>query len=208
MAPAAGCRRFARIVAAGAPVALALAASFAVPAGGAVRARRRLFAVAQAGTPEEFPFTKDFLWRSVDAGRPWVRSSALGGPDNSPTDYAGDPTVAAGSGGRVLNGTLTFAVDPVAGTATQTVGTRVSTDGGRSFTGFGTAGVGAFPLCLFSQTCGQQPPPDLQFVDRPWVAVDTSGGRFDGSVYLSWVRARPDGTQDLLLSVSRDGGLS
>ena len=168
----------------------------------------RLYAVAQTVAPGRFPFSQELLWRSSDGGRSWVRSPLLGVTDNSTDGFAGDPVVAAGRNGLVLYGTLTFALDRGAGTATQHVGTRVSTDGGATFRAFGGTDEGFFPVCIFDGTCSGPPPEDVQFVDKPWLALDGTGGRFDGNAYLAWVRQSLDGAHQLLLSVSRDGGAS
>lgn len=49
------------------------------------------------------------------------------------------------------------------------------------------------------------------FLDKPWLAVDTIGGRFDGRAYLVWVRIHFDTTSsterhELLVATSRQGG--
>lgn len=94
---------------------------------------RRLFAVAQVGPPEN---RHEFLWRTDDGGNSWTRSPLLGGTDNSPDGIGLDPVVAAGGHGLVLYGTIAGEIDAAAGTATVQAGTRVSTDGGASFTDF------------------------------------------------------------------------
>jgi hypothetical protein len=170
----------------------------------------RLFAVAQVG-PVVFvpvPSSREFLWRSNDGGKTWTRSPLLGGSDNTPAGLSGDPVVAAGGHGLVLYGTLTVDIDAAAGTFTRQVGTRVSTDGGASFTGFGSADQGILPLCLVDQSCSGPPPPGLRVVDKPWLAVDATGGAFDGAAYLVWTRLT-FGTAvrvELLVSVSKDQG--
>jgi hypothetical protein len=162
---------------------------------------RRLYAVAQVAVPG-LPLSQELLWRSRDGGRTWRRSGLLGFTDNSPEGLAGDPVVAAGRDGLVLYGTLALSVDDAAGTITEVVGTRVSTDAGRTFTAFGTAHRIVLPICAFT-TCG----PPSEFLDKEWLAVDATHGPFGGSAYLAWVHFRPDNTtQDLLFSVSRDGG--
>jgi hypothetical protein len=172
----------------------------------------RLFTVVQATSPDN-PFGQELLWRTADRGRRWVRSPVLGGVDNSAQGASGDPVVAAAGRGRVLFGTLTFDFASVPDTAVQDVGTRVSTDGGASFTGLGIADEGRIPLCFFAGSCPDLPPGEIVFVDKPWLAVDTTGGRFAGRAYLVWVRIHFDTTSfaerhELLVATSRDGGRS
>jgi hypothetical protein len=161
----------------------------------------RLFAVAQIG-PE---FTRqEFLWRTGDGGKTWTRSGPFAGSDNSPAGFGGDPVVAAGGHGLVLYGTLAGEFDFAAGTASDHVGTRVSTDGGASFTGFGNADQAILPLCLFQ---GCPPPPGTRLLDKPWLAIDTTGGVFGGAAYLVWARFHLDtGQHEVLVSVSKDQG--
>jgi hypothetical protein len=71
----------------------------------------------------------------------------------------------------------------------------VSSDGGRSFTAFGTA-----------QRIVTRLPNIEAPLDKEWLAVDATDGAFGGSAYLIWDHVRPDGAQDLLFSASRDGG--
>jgi hypothetical protein len=91
----------------------------------------RLFAVAHVG----FPLARESLWRTDDGGKTWTRSPLLGGSANTPAGFAADPVVAAGGHGLVLYGGSAFDINTAAGTVTQQIGTRVSTDGGASFTG-------------------------------------------------------------------------
>jgi hypothetical protein len=162
----------------------------------------RLFAVAQIG-PESF--RGEFLWRTDDGGTTWTRSPLLGGSDNSPVGEAHDPVVAAGGHGLVLYGTVTGDIDAAAGTGTLQVGTRVSTDGGASFTGFGGADQAVLPLCFIAGSC--LPPPGARFIDKPWLAIDTTGGAFGETAYLAWFRKHYDtGLREVLVAVSRDQG--
>jgi hypothetical protein len=163
---------------------------------------KRLFAVAQVG-PESFRM--EFLWRSNDGGKTWTRSPLLGGSDNSPAGEAHDPVAAAGGHGLVLYGTMVGDIDAAAGTGTLRVGTRVSTDGGASFTGFGSADQTTLPLCVFDGSC--LPPPGARFLDKPWLAIDTTGGPFSGTAYLVWFQKHIfTGQRELLVAVSRDQG--
>jgi hypothetical protein len=102
-----------------------------------------------------------------------------------------------GAVGWSFLGTLAFRLDEAAGTFSEHVGTRVSIDGGRSFTAFGTAERIVTLL------------PNIEApLDKEWLAVDATDGAFGGSAYLIWDHYRPDGTQDLVVSASRDGGRS
>jgi hypothetical protein len=162
----------------------------------------RLFAVAQAG-PELL--RKEFFWRTADGGATWMRSPVLGGNDNSPDGFAFDPLVAAGGHGLVLYGTLAVEIDAAAGTVSQQVGTRVSTDGGASFTGFGAANQITLPICFIQGTC--PPPPGAAAGDKPWLAIDTTGGAFNGAAYLVWLRDNFLTDQHtMVVAVSRDQG--
>jgi hypothetical protein len=162
----------------------------------------RLFAVAQ-----DHDIFKEFFWGSDDGGRTWTRSPVLGGSDNSPDGAAYDPVVAAGGHGLVLYGTGAGELDFAAGTGTLHIGTRVSTDDGASFTGFGTADQSILPLCAFANACPPPIPPGLRYLDKPWLAVDTTGGTFDGTAYLVWVAIHLDtGQHELLASASTDQG--
>jgi hypothetical protein len=168
----------------------------------------RLFVVAQTIVPElGFGSAQELLWRTEDGGRSWTRSPLLGGSDNSTAGISGDPVVAAGRNGLVLYGTLTFDLDAAAATASEHVGTRISTDGGASFTAFGSADEAILPICFFDNSCLPPPPPSLKFLDKPWLALDATNGAFAGSAYLVWVRVDlGNGRHELVISTSRDQG--
>jgi hypothetical protein len=169
---------------------------------------RRLFVVAQFGTTSS-PLTQELLWRSVDGGRSWIRSPVLGGIDNSPQGSSGDPVVASAGGGRVLYATLTFDLTSRPGVAVENVATRVSTNGAATFTTTGIADQALVPLCFFDGSCQGPPPTGIVILDKPWLAVDTTAGRFHGRAYLSWVRFHvDDGRRELVVATSTDGGRS
>ena len=160
----------------------------------------RIYVVAQGALPG-VSLDPQLFWRTEDGGRTWSDPLLMGFIENTPRGAAGDPVVAAGAGGLVLFGTLAVLVEGEPerltdnfGTLTGHIGTRVSADHGRTFPSFGTAdqvvSTGATP----------------ETIDKEWLAVDTSGGPFAGAAYLAWVHFRADGSEDLLLSVSRDGG--
>jgi hypothetical protein len=164
---------------------------------------KRLFVGAQVGPRGA---RMEFLWRTDDGGRTWMRSPAVAGSDNSAAGEGHDPVVAAGGHGLVLFGTIAGEFDFAAGTATAHVGTRVSTDGGASFTGFGSADQATVQLCIFEFTCL---PPGSQLPDKPWLAIDTTNGAFGGAAYLVWIRQHYDtGQYELLVAVSKDHGRS
>jgi hypothetical protein len=163
----------------------------------------RLYMVAQLEIPGLL--SQELLWRSPDGGDSWFRSPLLGGNTNtfSPTSGAADPVIAAARGGRVFFGAFTVDGDLAAGTATLGIGTRISPDQGRTFTAFGTAENVTVPICVFTTGCQ---PPHEQGLDKPWLAVDISAGRFRGSSYLAWVHDYHDGRHQLRFAYSRDAG--
>ena len=160
----------------------------------------RLYAVANV-TGEELGL--GLVWRTGDAGRTWKRSPLIGGTGATPRGFDADAVLAAGRKGLLLYTSLALDIDEVAETAPIHVGTRVSTDRGATFSAYGSADMVTLPLCLFF---GCPPPPDLQGLDTPWLAVDTTTGRFRGSSYLVWVHDRADGRHELRFAASRDGG--
>ena len=162
----------------------------------------RLYAVATV-TGEQLGL--GLVWRTADGGRTWKRSPLIGGTGATPLGFDADPVLAAGRKGLLLYTSLALDVDEVTETAPLHVGTRVSTDRGATFSAYGSADMVTLPLCLFF---GCPPPPDLQGLDTPWLAVDTTRGRFKGSSYLVWVHDRADGRHELRFAASRDGGLT
>ena len=60
------------------------------------------------------------------------------------------------------------------------------------------------PLCVFTTGC--PPPPNAQGLDKPWLAIDGTHGRFGGSAYLVWVHDYADGRHQLRFSALRDRG--
>jgi hypothetical protein len=164
----------------------------------------RLYAVAQVQIPGLL--TQELMWRTQDGGRRWLRSPLLGGADNtsSTSGFSVDPVVAAGGKALVLFGAFALNADAAAGKAILRIGTRVSTDRGATFHAFGTADRVTLPLCVFTTGC--PPPPNAQGLDKPWLAIDGTHGRFRDSAYLVWVHDYADGRHQLRLSVSRDRG--
>jgi len=166
----------------------------------------RMYAVAQVQIPQLL--TQELLWRTDNGGRAWVRSPLLGGSDNtsSASGFSVDPVVAAGRNGLVLFGAFTLDADEAAQKAILQVGTRVSTNHGATFTAFGSADRVTVPLCVFTTGC--PPPPDAQGLDKPWLAIDVTDGRFRGFAYLAWVHDYADGRHQLRFAVSHDHGRS
>jgi len=164
----------------------------------------RLYAVAQVQIPGLL--TQELMWWTENGGRRWLRSPLLGGADNtsSTSGFSVDPVVAAGGKALVLFGAFALDADAAAGKAILRVGTRVSTDRGATFSAFGTADRVTLPLCVFTTGC--PPPPNSQGLDKPWLAIDGTHGRFGGSAYLVWVHDFADGRHQLRFSVSRDRG--
>ena len=160
----------------------------------------RLYAVANV-IGEELGL--GLVWRTADGGRTWKRSPLIGGTGATPRGFDADAVLAAGRKGLLLYTSLAADIDEVAETVPIHVGTRVSTDRGATFSAYGSADMVTLPLCLFF---GCPPPPDLQGLDTPWLAVDTTTGRFRGSSYLVWVHDRADGRHELRFAASRDGG--
>jgi hypothetical protein len=164
----------------------------------------RLYAVAQVQIPGLL--TQELMWRTKDGGRRWLRSPLLGGADNTSTTsgFSVDPVVGAGDKALVLFGAFALDADVAAGKAILRIGTRVSTDRGATFSAFGTADRVTLPLCVFTTGC--PPPPNSQGLDKPWLAIDGTHGRFGGSAYLVWVHDYADGRHQLRFAVSRDRG--
>jgi hypothetical protein len=166
----------------------------------------RMYAVAQVQIPQLL--TQELLWRTNDGGRTWVRSPLLGGSDNTSitSGFSVDPVVAAGRNGLVLFGAFTLDADEAAQKAILQVGTRVSTNHGAAFTAFGGADRVTLPLCVFTTGCPQ--PSGAPGLDKPWLAIDATDGRFRGFAYLTWVHEFADGRHQLRFAVSRDHGRS
>lgn len=142
------------------------------------------------------------MWNSADGGKTWNLVGPMGGTDNGPDGLAADPVVAVGPHRQVVVAGLAVDIQPT-GTLALHAGTRVSTDAGRSFAAFGTAEqVSVPPPCLAGAAA-------CDFLDKPWVAVDTTRSAYRGSVYLAWIhRQLPSGLEDLRFAVSRDAGRS
>ncbi len=122
------------------------------------------------------------LSRSPDLGLTWNDTGGIGG--------SGDPVLAV----HEASGTFYYAQIAVID-GDRAIGVARSTDDCQSFPTLAEASL-TLPN-----------PSDLQ--DKPWMAVDNSGGSRDGDVYVCWTRFTDDiGDIDLRFSRSVDGGVT
>jgi hypothetical protein len=154
-------------------------------------------------------------WRSTDGGRRWTVGTPLRGVDGTDGYAGGDPVIALDRGG--LAALAAVALDRRGRcTLLNRTGSYRSLNGGQSFQRMQPPmppaalprhffGVPPLPQCPI--------PPGLTHVvtiDKPWVAIDATHGRFAGSAYLTWSRndQHLDGSvfTTLFLARSRDGG--
>lgn len=154
-------------------------------------------------------------WRSSDGGRTWTVRAPLSGVRGVGGYAAGDPVIALGRHG--LAAFAGVAIDRRGRcTLLNVTGSYSSVDGGRTFDRMHPP---ARPVPLPRHVFGVPPlpqcpiPPGLTHIvtlDKPWVAIDATRGRFRGSAYLTWSRndQRVDGRvlTTLFLARSRDGG--
>src|SRR5512132_3365518 len=134
--------------------------------------------VAPVNSPAPGAAARHAVWRSADGGKTWSLVGPMGGTDNGPGGLAADPVVAVGPHRQVVVAGLAVDIQPT-GTLALHAGTRVSSDAGRSFTAFGTAEqVSVPPPCLVGAAA-------CDFLDKPWVALDTTRSAYHGSVYLA-----------------------
>jgi hypothetical protein len=167
-----------------------------------------LVAVAQTNTAV-------VAWRSADGGRTWRVGTPLSGVSGNRGYAGGDPVIALGRGG--LAAFAAVAIDRKGRcTLLNRAGSYRSLNGARTFQAMEPPmtpaalprhffGIPPLPQCPI--------PPGLTHVvtiDKPWVAIDASHGRFRGSAYLTWSRNDQylDGRvfTTLFLARSRDGG--
>jgi uncharacterized repeat protein (TIGR01451 family) len=121
------------------------------------------------------------LSRSTDLGANWTDLGGIG--------QSGDPVLAV----HQATGTVYYA--ELAGFAglggNPGIGVAISTNGGQTFPTLVNASAVATTLT------GSQ--------DKPWIAVDNTGGAGDGNIYVCWTRFFL-GTSELRFSRSIDGG--
>ena len=130
------------------------------------------------------------LSRSTNLGATWTDLGGLGA--------SGDPALA------VHEATSTFYYAEIGGVAGNGIGVTASTDGCQTF---GTPADAAAATSALAATT---------LSDKPWIAVDNTGGTNDGNIYACWTRfidtsSPPNGTADtseLRVSRSTNGGTS
>jgi hypothetical protein len=127
-------------------------------------------------------------YASFDSGATWHANGPLDGPQG----YAitSDTTVAFSSAG--VGYVAALAVTSTHGAQRSGVYVWRTQDGGRSF----AAPVPVFESAGFTN-------------DKPWLAIDTSGGGSDGTLYVAWVQISHRGRRGAIgFGISRDGGHS
>src|SRR5437764_617314 len=129
---------------------------------------------------------------SRDGGLTWIAGSLPGltVATNGPFDRASDPAVAIGADGAVYAQTLPFDVRD----CRRALAVQRSDDHGLSFD--------APVLVQDDSSCAV-------FNDKSWIAVDTfPASPHYGRVYSVWDRIDSDGLNDIVMSISTDGGAS
>lgn len=165
------------------------------------------------------------LSRSGDLGVTWEDRGSIG--DDL---HFGDPVIAVHhASGTFYYADLALSVDPERGFV-SIISVARSTDDCRSFPEFANASPEAGPPricaapeesacdnrscrrnsdCDSSRNAGDGVCAGRDQEDKPWIAVDNSGGQFDGSVYACWSRfvggSRRNQGVELIVSSSRDG---
>jgi len=133
------------------------------------------------------------FWSS-DAGATWNDAAPLSLTTPSATyGYQADPVLAFDRTGVAYLSTLIYAGGPGALNRTG-IALWKSTDSGRTWSA-------PFPVVERTNLSGiwTLSPQD----DKEWMAIDTSGGPRDGTIYLAWVRFLPSSCQ---FTRSTDGG--
>jgi hypothetical protein len=125
------------------------------------------------------------LARSANKGATWTDLGDLG------TGESGDPVLAV----HEETGTFYYAELATIG-GRSAIGVARSTDDCRSF----GAPVDASPVASAI--------PTTFLNDKPWIAVDNTGGASDGDIYVCWTRFDNVGPSELRFSRSVDGGLT
>ncbi|MDZ4278755.1 MAG: sialidase family protein [Dehalococcoidia bacterium] len=126
------------------------------------------------------------LSRSPDLGATWI--------DQGGIPQSGDPVLAV----HEATGTFYYAQLAFLSPGVRTIGVARSTDGCQTF----PAIADASPLSANAD--------DLQ--DKPWIAVDNTGGARDGDIYVCWTDITDPAIlpppADVRVSRSTDGGLT
>jgi hypothetical protein len=129
--------------------------------------------------------------RSTDGGRHFVDRGPLI-PNGTVTALTGDPVLAVDRTGRD-SGTVYLASLATNASGQSTIAVGTSTNYGTSFAWHDAAPAAA-------AQGGTQ--------DKEWIAVDNSGGRQDGTVYLTWTDFANSGTTSIKEVSSADHGLT
>jgi len=121
---------------------------------------------------------------STDGGRTFKDGGVI--PPVAGGANLGDPDIAADSKGNFFFSQISIDAQGIA-----FIGVSKSTDGGRTFSA---------PVNASQNVSG----PD-SFQDKEFITVDTTGGPYDGNIYVSWTRYSPEGSQ-VMFARSTDGG--
>lgn len=133
------------------------------------------------------------FYRSTDGGKTWAVSLVPGFPGDTSSEglssplhaftCTSDPVMAFDRNGNLYYTGITCS------TPGFTLFVVKYTDDGATY-----AGTSLFPISTYHHA------------DKPWIAVDTSGGQNDGNVYVTYDAIFPQGPQGATLVSSRDGG--
>ncbi len=124
--------------------------------------------------------------RSDDGGRTFTDLGRV--PPSSRSLGYSDPSLAVDGQGNFYFSNIQFV--PAQRSTQSFLGVAKSLDGGQTF---------SEPVLI-----GGTGPPDVHFQDKELIAVDNTGGRFDGNVYMAWTEFA-SGSQILFVR-STDGG--
>jgi hypothetical protein len=141
------------------------------------------------GASKMFTDNENYVFRigtyvTFDGGQTWTDNGQLPGLDQF--DITSDPTVVFDGSGNVYVEVL--AANRSGRRQASALYVYKSTDGGRSW---------AEPVLINNDQTG--------FNDKEWLAVDTTGGEQDGTLYTAWVQIVDD-TYRILFARSSDSG--
>ncbi|HEX6084504.1 MAG TPA: sialidase family protein [Thermoanaerobaculia bacterium] len=149
--------------------------------------------VSGAGNANVQPFFTE------DGGRTWHYGGNLGYTTKKRTYVRhGDPVVASDRFGTMYAATLIGSPNNYPLTYSG-IGVSRSTDNGRTWDGpYGVV---------------ERAPTDTPVYysdDKEWIAVDTTGGRYDGNVYVAWLRVdtKANSRPEAVFARSTDGGVT